>query len=84
MRRCSGTVVEPPKAGLVAVSHSQPELAAAMYRSTQIIRTPHSPASLSKYRELHRVPNMGPMKRMAGRLVISKLVVVEYVTLSLA
>lgn len=28
------------------------------------------------------MPNIGPMKRMAGRLTLSKFVVVEYVTLS--
>jgi hypothetical protein len=41
-----------------------------------------SRASLSKCSELYRVPNIGPMKRMTGRLILSKFVVVENVTLS--
>ena len=44
--------------------------------------TPQSLASLSKCKESHRVPNIGPMKRIGGRLTLSKFVVVEYVTLS--
>lgn len=44
--------------------------------------TPQSLASLSKCKAFHRVPNIGPMKRMAGRLTLSKFVVVENVTLS--
>jgi hypothetical protein len=44
--------------------------------------TPQSLASLSKRKAFHRVPNIGPMKSIAGRLTLSKFVVVEYVTLS--
>jgi hypothetical protein len=44
--------------------------------------TPQSLASLSKCKACHRVLNIGPMKSTAGRLKLSKFVVVEYVTLS--
>lgn len=45
-------------------------------------RTPQSLASLSKNTAVHRVAYICPMKRIAGRLRSSKLVVVENVTLS--
>ena len=44
--------------------------------------TSHFLARLSKCKAFHRVLNMGPMKRMAGRLTSSKFVVVANVTLS--
>lgn len=44
--------------------------------------TPQSFTSLSNCKEFRRVPNIGPMKRTARRLPLSKFVVIEYVTLS--
>lgn len=84
MRISIVTDVEPPKAGLVYAQLELflSELPSRAYRSTHMTLTPQSLASLSKCKAFHRVPNIGPMKSMAGRLTLSKFVVVENVTLS--
>jgi hypothetical protein len=85
MRVSMVTGDEPPKAGLI---HAQLESLSAEYvpsrtdRSTHMTLMPQSLASLSKCNTFHLVLNIGPMKSMAGRLTLSKFVVVENVTLS--
>lgn len=50
------------------------------YLSGNTTRTPKSLASLSVSSTNHRLPNIGGMKRIAGRLSSSKLLVVPNVT----
>ena len=84
MRMLMATGVEPPIAGLASpVSYNCNEhLRKRSYLSVHMSRTPQSLASLSESRELHREPNIGPIKRMTGKDASSKLFVVEYVTRS--
>lgn len=82
MRTSMVTDVEPPKPGLVYAQLDRHKVPSRAYLSTHMTLTPQSLASLSMCKEFHRVLNIGPMKRMAGRLTLSKFVVVEYVTLS--